>query len=100
MADKLSYDQALYQASALMGWIDKVGRGPGIVRERGMTIAELGPPVALKLQTLDSDIGSSWDPMDGDRQLRARDRLVDTLKRMRLQPGMSFMIDPSMWKTD
>lgn len=100
MADKLSYDLALHQTSALLGWNDQVGRGPQIVRLGGMTIADVAPPVMVKLHTRDSDIGASWDPMDGDRQLRARDRLVAALKEMRLQPGMSCMIDPSMWKTD
>jgi len=47
--------------------------------------------------TNDSDIRSAWDPLDGDRQVRARDQLISVLKRMGIRPDTSYMIDPSMW---
>jgi hypothetical protein len=99
MADKLSYELAMTQISALMGWIAQAGRNPDFLSERDMLEVRTGPRQEIRLQTRNSDIRSHWDPMDGDGQLRARDALMDTLKRMRVREGMSVMIGPPMWET-
>ncbi|MEV8521661.1 hypothetical protein ABZR86_17845 [Dyella marensis] len=95
MADKLPYPQAMYQVCALMGWTE-AGQ-PVINQDRGMTVVKAGRGNAIVLMTNDSDIRSAWDPLDGDRQVRARDQLISVLKRMGIRPETSYMIDPSMW---
>jgi len=98
MADKLPYQNAIVQICALLGWTDQAGRQPEIRRENGTLVVISGPGFGIRLETTDRDIESSWDPMDGDKQQRARDALMAALKRMGLRDGMTCRIGPPMWK--
>lgn len=99
MADKLSYELAMTQISALMGWTAQAGRNPEFRPERGMLEVRTGARHGIRLQTRNSDIHSRWDPMDGDKQLRARDALMGALKELHLREDALVTIGPPMWET-
>ena len=100
MADKLSYQHAMVQICALSGWIEQAGREPDIIQQGGKMVVRTGPSLSISLQTDESDIHAHWNPLDGGKQVRARDQLLNKLKGMRLQPGSICVISPPMWKTD
>lgn len=97
MADKLLYERALEQVCANLGLIDQARRDPEIERRHGMTVLKTGLNQSVELKTMDRDIQSAWDPMDGDQQLRARDKLLFELKQLWIQPNTNIMIEPRLW---
>lgn len=99
MADKLSYRLIMMQICVFMGWIDQAGRDTEFRDERDMLEVRSGRGPGIVLRTRNSDIHAAWDPMDGDKQLRARDALLASLKQMRLQPGSLCHVSPDMWAT-
>jgi hypothetical protein len=99
MAEKLPYTHAISEVCYLVGWGDEPGGTPEITQVRGMTQVKTGNGRTIVLLTQDGDIQSAWDPMDYDRQMRARDKLAATLREKGLRPHTQTLITPSMWET-
>ncbi|HEY9131730.1 MAG TPA: hypothetical protein VIM98_08260 [Dyella sp.] len=43
---------------------------------------------------------TAWDPIDGDKQTRARDKLADSIRKLNPQPSSMLRITPGMWHVD
>jgi hypothetical protein len=100
MADKLTYDTAIVQACIMSGLDEQKGGTPMISRFNGMVRVETGPQGAVTLLTNESDIKSSWDPLSADMQLRARDKLTDSIRTLNRRFFLTAQIVPPMWRVD